>query len=767
MAAALIPTLATNFTTLISVFGAASQIRAFPECTREPLKSVGICDTSASNLERSTSLVNLFTLEEKIQAVTLYIPGIERLGVPSYTLWNEALHGLGTSIGLNFARSGNFSAATSFPQPIVLGAAFDDSLVYEVATAISIEGRAFGNVGRAGLDYWTPNVNPFRDPRWGRGKETPGEDPFRVSAYTKAFVAGLEGPHSSRTKRGVATCKHYAAYDLENYQNVTRFTFDALVNVQDLAEYYTPPFKACTRDANAGSIMCSYNSVNGIPSCLDPWLLQTVLREHWGWESDDHYITTDCFGLDAAYMEHNYTSTPEETAALALKAGTDNDCGIFFPTYLPSALSKGLISETDLDRALIRVFAALVRLGYYDPPESQPYRAISHDSVNTAVTQKLARKAATSGMVLLKNKRNTLPLPIPTKGVQLSVALVGDWANATTDMLGGYSGPAPFLHSPLYGLQRIPGITVNMVVEINDPAPALEAAKSSDIVLYIGGIDEHVESEGLDRTVLTWNSTQKSLITSLAKLGKKMVLAQSGGGQLDDSEFLANPNISSILWIGYPGQDGGVALADILFGRVAPAGRLPISQYPADYVSLPATDMNLRPDGKSNPGRTYKWYNKAVLPFGFGLHYTTFRAKASLENDGLKDLGEIVKRCRGVQRLDLCEFGHIVVDIRNTGKVKSDYSALAFASGHYGPLPRPIKELVAYTRLHDIEPGKTQRVRLPITLGSLARWDKQGRNVLFPGLYRIAIDTTPELAWVTFALVGKPQALEIFPKRPV
>ncbi|KAH8594194.1 beta-xylosidase [Bisporella sp. PMI_857] len=765
MAVALIPTLATNFTSLISVFRAAGQIRPLPDCTSEPLSSVRICDVSAPALERSTSLVHLFTVEEKFNALKLYIPGIERLGVPPYTLWNEALHGLGTSPGLNFSTDGDFSAATSFPQPIVLGAAFDDQLVYRVATAISIEGRAFNNAGRAGVDYWAPNVNPFRDPRWGRGKETPGEDPLRVSGYTKAFVAGLEGPHNSTIKRGVATCKHYAAYDLENYQNVTRFTFNALASTQDLAEYYTAPFKTCTRDANAGSIMCSYNSVNGIPSCLDRWLLETLLRKHWGWEAGDHYITTDCFGLDAAYLSHNFTATPEETAAIALKAGTDSDCGIFFPTYLPRSLSRGLISEADLDRALIRVFSALIRLGYYDPPESQPYRAISHQAVNTPATQELARKAATSGMILLKNIHNTLPLSIPNERGQLSIALVGDWANASTEMLGGYSGQAPFLHSPLYGLQQIPCVTVNLVVGINDSAPALKAAMRSDIVLYIGGIDEHLESEGLDRTTITWNSTQKALIASLAELGKPMIIAQSGGGQLDDTEFLANPNISSILWIGYPGQDGGVAIADVLFGHVAPAGRLPVTQYPADYVELPATDMSLRPDGASNPGRTYKWYDNAVLPFGFGLHYTAFSVEASLESCTTTDLPQIINRCHGAKHLDLCEFGHINVEVHNTGDIKSDYSVLAFASGIYGPSPFPIKELVAYTRLHDVVPRETQTARLPITLGNLARWDEQGRNILYPGSYRIAIDTTPELAEVTFTLVGEPQVLEAFPER--
>lgn len=593
--------------------------------------------------------------------------------------------------------------------------------------------------------------------------ETPGEDAFRGAGYAEAFVRGLEGPSNSTFKRGIATCKHFAAYDTEDYNNVTRWIWDAKVSTQDLAEYYTLPWQGCARDAKAGSVMCSYNEINGVPSCLNPYLLQTILREHWDWEAPDHYITSDGFSLDVAFDSHNYTATPEQTAADALKAGVDTDDGVFFLQYLPAALSQGLIEEADLDRALTRVFGALIKLGYYDPPSSQPYRQLSFSDVNTPATQDLARYAATSGMTLLKNQNNTLPLSTHNK--TLTIALVGDWSNATTQLLGDYAGIPPYIHSPLYGLQTIPNVIVNQVIGINDSAPVLAAAASSDVILYIGGIDNSVEAEGLDRTSLSWNNTQLSLISQLSQLSKPLIIAQTGGGQLDSSSFLSSPNISAILWIGYPGQDGGVALADILFGNVAPAGRLPVSMYPENYIEVSPTDMSLRPNVEGgNPGRTYKWFNGSVVEFGFGLHYTTFSANASVTWPAKMDAAEVVRMANSsAGYADRYEVGKLVVDVRNEGGVVSDYSVLAFVSGEYGPVPRPRRELMAYGRARGIGGGETRRVELGVRLGALTRWDEGGRRVLYPGTYRVVVDIEPGLAEVEFEITGMEAVVEQFP----
>lgn len=502
-----------------------------------------------------------------------------------------------------------------------------------------------------------------------------------------------------------------------------------------------------------------------MPACLDHYLLQTVLREHWDWDAPDHYVTTDCFALDVAFDSHNYTSTLPQIAADALNSGTDTDCGIVFSSFLSQALSGGLVAEENLDRALTRVYAALINLGYYDPPDAQIYRNISFQDVNTPATQELARHAASSGMTLLKNLNKTLPLSAPAmEGQPLSIALVGDWSNATTQMLGGYAGAPPFMHGPLYGLQQIPGVSVHLVEGILNSEPVLSAAEASDVTVYVGGIDNSIEAEGLDRANITWNSTQISLITSLAQLGKPFIIAQSGGGQLDNTAFLANPNVSSILWIGYPGQDGGVALGNILFGNEAPAGRLPVTMYPASYTSVPPTDMSLRPNAPLNPGRTYKWFNNSVLPFGYGLHYTTFSANASLTFPLSQDMAKIIKQAYNTTNYaDIFELGNLVVDIKNEGDVTSDYAALAFVSGDYGPLPRPIQELVAYSRLSGIAPGSSKSATLPIKLGALTRWDENGQRVLYPGIYKLVVDTHPQLAALEFEITGNEVVIDQFP----
>jgi xylan 1,4-beta-xylosidase len=260
-----------------------------------------------------------------------------------------------------FTASGNFSSATSFPQPITLGATFDDELVKAVATTISTEARAFNNVGKAGLDFWTPNINPFKDPRWGRGQETPGEDPVHLSRYVYNLIIGLQGGIDPKPYFKVAAdCKHFAAYDLENGSGTDRFHFDAKVTSQDLSEYYLPSFQSCIRDAKAASVMCSYNRVNGVPACASTYLLKDILKDWWGF-NEERWVTSDCDAVKNIYTTHNFTQTPAEAAAVALKAGTDLDCGGFYLDNLPAALNQSLITRADLEKALVRQYASLIR----------------------------------------------------------------------------------------------------------------------------------------------------------------------------------------------------------------------------------------------------------------------------------------------------------------------------------------------------------------------------------------------------------------------
>ncbi|KAI1453539.1 glycoside hydrolase superfamily [Annulohypoxylon moriforme] len=753
-----------------------------PNCSEAPLRSNDVCNTALGPSERAAALVDAMTIEEKVQNLVDNTTGVPRLGVPAYDWWNEALHGLGFSTGVNFGvnfsvgiiPSGEpFTWATSFANPILLAAAFDDDMVQEIAETISTEARAFNNFGRAGLDYWTPNINPYRDPRWGRGMETPGEDPLRVKNYAKSFVRGLEGPPNSYPKKTIATCKHLAGYDLEDSGGVTRHTFNAIISPQDLVEYYLPPFQQCARDSNVGSIMCSYNEVNGVPACANTYLLETILRDHWNWTGENQYVATDCGVLQDTYETHNYTQTAAEAASVLFAAGSDVICSTPW-TDIEAAYNQSLLTDADIDRALNRLMEALVRLGYFDPPEINPYGKLSWDDVGTQNTRELARRSAAQSMVLLKND-GTLPLALG----KYSAAVIGPWANVTWELLGTYFGVSPFYHGPLFAAKDLgievhyaPGPSISDNTTTGDwLQPSLEVASLADVVLFFGGIDLSVESEQVDRKTLSWSTYQLATIEALSTLGKPCVIIQFGD-QLDNTPLLNNPNISAIVWAGYPGQDGGPAIFDVLNGDISPAGRLPVTQYPAEYLDqVQMTDMSLRPSDAS-PGRTYKFYSEGVQPFGYGLHYTNFSASfekliiAGHETNSVDNFTttDLVSKCSSTY-LDLCPFGNVAINVTNKGNVTSDFVALVFLTGKYGPEPYPIKELESYTRLRNILPGQTVSASLNLTLGNLARVDSHGNTVLYPGKYELLLDV-PTQDSMDFSLVGKEEILDAWPQEP-
>ncbi|TVY71522.1 putative exo-1,4-beta-xylosidase bxlB [Lachnellula suecica] len=582
----------------------------FPDCIKGPLVNNTVCNTKSDPYTRATALVALFTLAEKINNTGNASPGVPRIGLPAYQWWSEALHGVAYSPGVNFASSGNYSYATSFPQPITMGAAFDDELILAVATVVSTEARAFSNGNAGGLNYWTPNINPYRDPRWGRGQETPGEDPFHLSSYVNQLIIGLQGGLDAQPyKKVVATCKHYAGYDIENWQGHQRYGYNAIITSQDLREYYLPPFQQCARDSHAQSIMCSYNAVNGVPTCADEYLLQTILREYWGWTNEDQWVTSDCDAIHNIFSAHNYTKTAEEAVADALNAGTDLDCGTYSPLHLGDAYNQSLYNISTLDRSLIRRYASLVRLGYFYPPENQPYRQITFTEVSTTASQELALQAAEEGIVLLKND-GSLPLSSSVK----TVALVGPLASATYQMQGNYQGAAPYLVSPCYAASQVwtattctEGVAVNNADVVGFPG-AVTSASVADAIIYVSGIDNTIESEGSDRNNITWPGEQLELISQLAALKKPLVVVQMGT-QVDSSSLVSNPGVNSLLWAGYPGQDGGAAIMNIITGKTALAGRLPVTQYPANYVNeVPMTDMNLRPSASNSTNATNPGY---------------------------------------------------------------------------------------------------------------------------------------------------------------
>ncbi|PNS18678.1 Periplasmic beta-glucosidase [Sphaceloma murrayae] len=756
------------FSAVVQAQGYASDgyKRGFPDCASGPLTNTTVCDVSQDPLTRATALISLLTVQEKLNQTGSESPGVPRLGLPAYIWWNEALHGIASSPGVNFSDAGDYSYATSFPQPILMGAAFDDDLIREVATVVSTEARAFNNDQRAGLDFWTPNINPFKDPRWGRGQETPGEDPYHLSSYVHALIDGLQGGFDPKIKRVVATCKHFAAYDLENWNGNFRYQFDAQVNSQDLKEYYMPPFQSCARDSNVGAFMCSYNALNGVPTCADDYLLKDILREHWGWTNEQQWVTSDCDSVQNIFLPHNYSQTRPGAAAAAFNAGTDIDCGTYYQHHLPEALAQGLITEQRLDEALIRQYSSLIRLGYFDGPTA-PYRNLTFADVNLPSSQALALRAAVEGIVLLKND-GMLPLQI-TNGT--SLALIGDWANATEDMQGNYFGPAPYLRSPLIAAENL-GASVNYARGPGgngDPTtdgwlPVWRAVSNSDIIIYAGGINIDVEKEDDDRVAIGWSGPQLDIIGELAALGKPMIVLQMGGGQIDSTPVKDNANISALLWGGIPGQDGGTALFDIITGKTAPAGRLPTTQYPTRYTQqIPMTSMALRPNG-SLPGRTYKWYDEAVFEFGFGMHYTNFSAEVPSTLSPTYDIQSLVGNCSEKYQ-DRCPFETIQVQVNNDGDIASDYVTLGFIAGEFGPQPYPRKSLVNYQRLFGIQPGQSQTAQLNLTLASLARVDDLGNTVLYPGNFSLLIDTQP-LTSVNFTLTGEEYMLDKWPQPP-
>ncbi|KAL5113779.1 hypothetical protein ACEQ8H_008353 [Pleosporales sp. CAS-2024a] len=721
-------------------------------------------------VDRAKSLVALYTLEEKINATTSASRGVSRLGIPPYDWWNEGLHGI-AGHNINFTKDGEYSHSTSFPQPILMGAAFDDELITKVGTVIATEARAFSNANRGGLDFWTPNINPFRDPRWGRGQETPGEDPYHLSSYVAALVKGLQGDDSDPYRRVIATCKHFAGYDIESWNGNLRYQFDAHISQQDLVEYYLPSFESCVR-SNVGAFMCSYNSVNGVPSCANEYLLQTILRDHWGFSQDQAWVTSDCDAIQNVYLPLQWSASRAGAAADSLNAGTDVDCGTYMQAHLPAAFAQGLTNETVLDQALVRQYASLVRLGWFDAAEGQPYRQIGWEAVATNASQQLARQAASEGIVLLKNN-GVLPMRIDSS---TRIGLFGDWANATWQLLGSYAGVSTYLHSPLYALQQL-NATINYAGGLpggqGDPTtgkwiqlqPAMD---SSDVLIYIGGIDNGIESEGIDRESLQWTGAQLDVIGQLADTGKPTIVVCMGGGQMDSAPIANNANISALLWAGYPGQDGGPAIVDILTGKVAPAGRLSQTQYPSHYISQVAmTDMALRPSDK-NPGRTYKWYNgTATFDFGFGMHYTNFSASITSGLQTSYSISDLTSNCNKARFKDQCPFASVQVAVQNTGKVTSDYVVLGYIAGNHGPAPHPKKSLVRYQRLHSIAGGSSGTATLHLTLASLARVDEMGNKVLYPGDYTLLIDNQP-LASYHFTLTGggNGTVLEHWPQPP-
>ena len=737
---------------------------SFPDCSDGPLSGYTICNLSANYIDRASSLISLFTLEELINQTGNSAPGVPRLGLPNYQVWNEALHGIDR---VNFAMGsdgGKFDWATSFPMPILSMASLNRTLINQIGSLISTQARAFSNVGRYGLDSYAPNINAFRSPLWGRGQETPGEDLYVVSQYAYNYITGMQGGVEPETLKIVATAKHFAGYDLENYDSRSRLGYDAVITQQDLAEFYTPQFLTAARDAKMNSVMCAYNAVNGVPSCTNTFLMQTLLRDSWTFDTTDGYVSTDCDAAYNVFDPHMYASNQSIAAADSVRAGADIDCGTTYQYHLNESIIAGEITRQEIERGVIRLYSNLVRLGYFDGNDSA-YRQLTWDDVLSTDAQNISYEAAIEGITLLKND-GTLPLPKSTS----SIALIGPWANATMQLQGNYFGTPPYLLSPLAAAEAS-ALKVNYAFGTNISmhsteyfSGAIAAATQSDVIIFAGGIDNTVEAEGSDRMNITWPGNQLDLIAQLGNLGKPLVVLQMGGGQVDSSSLKSNPNVSSLIWGGYPGQSGGQAILDILTGLRSPAGRLLTTQYPAEYAQqFSQDDMNLRPSG-NKPGQTYKWYTGSpVYEFGSGLFYTNFSISSNMSFVTL-NTAKLNATHAGYAYPDLAPLLTYTVTVTNIGSITSDYSAILFANTtNAGPAPYPNKWVVGFDRLASLAPGESKSLTIDVISGSMARYDESGNAVLYPGTYDLALNNERD-AVLSVTLEGADTVLREWPK---
>ena len=669
---------------------------------------------------RVTDLISRMTLAEKISQMLHHAPAVERLGIPPYDWWNEALHGV--------ARVG---IATVFPQAIGLGSTWDVELIHRMATVISDEARAKHHEALrqgihdtyTGLTFWSPNINIFRDPRWGRGQETYGEDPYLTGQIGLAFVKGLQGddPHYLKV---VATPKHYAVHSgPEN----DRHHFDARVDERDLRQTYLPAFKTCVEDGRAFSVMGAYNRTNGEACCASPTLLQKILREEWGFEG---YVVSDCGAIDDIYQHHALVGTAEEAAAMAVKAGCDLNCGCTYEV-LVSAASQGLISEATIDQSVRRLFTARFQLGMFDPPERVPYAQIPFEVNNSLAHQQLALEVARASLVLLKNDNNFLPL---NKNLA-SIAVIGPNAADPAVLLGNYNGTPSKVMTIVEGIraQVSPATRVEYArgCGILDESQAgfekaITLAKSVQVAVVVIGLSQAVEGEegqeegnppGVrsigDRSHLDLPGVQEDLLKAIYATGTPVVVVLINGSAVAIN--FAHDHVPAILEAWYPGQAGGTAVAEALFGDINPGGRLPVTIY-RSVMDLPPFDDYRMKD------RTYRYFTGQVLyPFGFGLSYTTFAYH------NLKVHPGDVRRAQDI---------HVSVEVENTGHRRGEEVVQLYLQDSKASFPTPQLQLAGFKRI-TLEAGKRAQVDFKITPSQMALVDDAGNWVVEPGEFKL------------------------------
>jgi beta-glucosidase len=678
---------------------------------------------------RVKDLVGRMTLEEKVRQVCNVAPSIPRLGLPAYNYWNECLHGVG--------RNGR---ATVFPQAIGMAASFDPSLLHQVADGIATEARAKNreltqahngdSANYTGLSFWSPNINIFRDPRWGRGQETYGEDPFLTGRMAVAYIRGLQGDDPKYVK-AMACAKHFAVH---SGSEVARHSFDARPPERDFYEIYLPQFEAAVKEGQVGAVMGAYNRLYGTPCCASPLLLKTLLREKWGFQG---HVLSDCGAIQDFFYGHEFSPTIEAAAATAVQAGCDLCCGTEYGR-LYAAVNDKLLKESELDVAVGRLMEARFRLGMFDPPELVPYAKIPANDYDTPANDALALRMARESVVVLKNDGL---LPLDRSKIH-KLAVMGFNAAYTNVLLGNYEGEPSHPVTFLAGISNLLGTNVEISAMIGSPLAvrvgenaaiyepyrkkAVELAGTVDAIIYVGGITADLEREFMnvpfegfdhgDRTRIELPPVQTEFLKALQATGKPVVFVNCGGSAM------AMPweaeHIPAIVQAWYPGQEGGRAVAEILFGDVNPSGRLPVTFYSATADLPEFLDYSMA-------NRTYRYFKgKPLFAFGHGLSYTQFKYGA-VEFDRTNATAN--------------DTVHVKLDVANTGARDGDEVVQVYFRHVKSAVPQPLEVLCGFQRV-PVAAKKTARVDIAVPMKELRYWDTTKKDyVVEPGEYEMLV----------------------------
>ena len=650
--------------------------------------------------ERINSLINKMTVEEKVSQLTNSTAAIGRLGIDKYDWWNEALHGV--------ARAGT---ATVFPQAIGLAAMWDDELLFDIAEAISVEARAKYNKAVKegkheryyGLTFWSLNINIFRDPRWGRGQETYGEDPYLTSRLGAAFIKGLQNNGAGHL-RTAACAKHFAVH---SGPEATRHGYNVKVTEKDLWETYLPAFESCVKEGRVEAVMGAYNALDGVPCCCNSYLLNGVLREKWGFEG---HVVSDCGAIYDIRKHHRYTDSHKESAALSLRNGCDLNCGDVYK-HLIDAYEEDLITEEEIDKALYNTLKTRFKLGMFD--ESTEYDSIDYSIVACDEHRELSLRAARESIVMLKND-GLLPLK---KEELRRIAVIGVNGDSKEVLLGNYNGFPVEYHTVFKGIRDFVGEDISVGYEQGCKffrkkstllKKAVNLAESSDVAIVCLGLDATYEGEegdannpycAGDRKTVEIIDAQLELLRAVREVNDKVILLMFCGGAVAFGE--AKELSSAILNCWYPGELGGKAIAELLFGKYSPSGRLPVTVYSSTKDLPDFDDYSMR-------NRTYRYFEGTPeYPFGFCLSYTKFEY-------GRLNREESDRKVR------------LSVTVKNIGNFDGKEVVRLFKS-EKNAVGQPLKSLVRFKKI-SLARGKAARVEFVLTDEDFTHINEKGEK---------------------------------------